>query len=188
LKTKKSSRFPNLLWMIILILVIVIVTFPRWIIVFYPQPNRDLVFAAAYEHNVDPYLVFAVMRAESRFETSARSAKGARGLMQIMPDTGRWIASQQGISDFDPDMLHDPETNIRFGCWYLASLSREFDDRLPLVAAAYNAGRGKTRQWVAEGKWNGDPQRLDQIPFPETQAYVGNVLANYRAYRAIYAH
>ena len=188
MKTKKQSRFPSFLWIMILLFVVVIVTFPRWISVFYPQPNRDLVFSAAYEYNIDPYLVFAVMRAESKFETSARSAKGARGLMQIMPETGQWIASQQGISNFDPDMLHDPETNIRFGCWYLANLSHEFDDRTPLVAAAYNAGRGKTRQWVLEGKWDGDPGSLDKIPFPETRAYVGNVLANYRAYRAIYAH
>jgi len=188
LKAKKQSRFPKLLWIIILLFIMVIVTFPRWISVFYPQPNRDLVFAAAYEYNIDPYLVFAVMRAESKFETTAKSTKGARGLMQIMPATGRWIAEQQGIKDFDPDQLHDPETNIRFGCWYLASLSREFDDRLPLVAAAYNAGRGKTRQWVVEGQWNGNPAELDKIPFPETRAYVGNVLANYRAYRAIYAH
>lgn len=188
MKAKKKSRFPKILWITILLLVIVIISFPRWISVFYPQPNRDLVFAAAYEYNVDPYLVFAVMRAESKFETSAQSAKGARGLMQIMPETGQWIAEQQGIKDFEPEQLHDPETNIRFGCWYLSSLNREFDGRVPLIASAYNAGRGKTRQWVIDQQWDGNAETVDKIPFPETRAYVRNVLANYRAYRAIYAH
>ena len=183
----RKTRFPRILWISILIFLIVLITFPRWIGFFYPQPHRDLVLSAAYENNIDPYLVFAVIRAESKYQTGAQSSAGARGLMQIMPDTAKWIAEQQGIEDITPEKLHEPETNIRLGCWYLASLNKEFEGRMPLVIAAYNAGRGKTREWVIEQKWGGDPEKIDNIPYEETRLYVKNVLANYRAYRAIYA-
>ena len=136
--------------------------------------------------DVDPYLVFAIIRAESKYQNTAQSSVGARGLMQIMPETGRWIAEQQGIQDFYPESLHDPETNIRLGCWYLSYLNREFNGNTPMVVAAYNAGRGKLKEWVVNGQWDGSPETIDNIPFQETRLYVKNVLKNYEAYQAIY--
>ncbi|MGB4508879.1 MAG: lytic transglycosylase domain-containing protein, partial [Syntrophomonadaceae bacterium] len=79
-----------------------------------------------------------------------------------------------------------PQTNINFGCWYLASLSKEFDGQVPLMVAAYNAGRGTVQQWIAGQIWDGDPERLESIPFEETREYVRNVLKNYEAYQVIY--
>ena len=181
-----KRRLSISIWILILALVAVILAFPRWITIFYPQPHHDLVLAASCEYQIDPNLVFAIIRAESKYQTSAESPVGAKGLMQIMPETAAWIAEKQGIENFTADELHNPETNINFGCWYIASLNQEFDGQIPLIIAAYNAGHGKVQQWVNSGQWDGDPEQLDKIPFKETQLYVKNVLKNYEAYRAIY--
>ncbi len=186
MKRKSRGRLSAVLWTLVLVFMVVIITFPKWITVFYPQPNRDIVFSEAYESKVDPYLVFAIIRAESKFQTAAESPAGARGLMQIMPDTAQWIAEQQGVTDYSTIDLHDPQDNIQLGCWYLSNLIEEFNGNLPLVVAAYNAGRGTVSEWVASGQWNGDPGQLDQIPFEETRRYVKNVLKNYEAYQEIY--
>lgn len=185
---KRSSRkkFSAIMWLTILIFLAVVLTFPRWISIFYPEPHRNMVFSAAYEYNVDPYLVFAIIRAESKYQNGAESPAGARGLMQIMPETAGWIAEQQGITDFNPDSLHDPETNINFGCWYLADLNREFNGNTPMIVAAYNAGRGTLKEWMGNGEWDGSSDSVEEIPFQETRIYVKNVLKNYEAYQAIY--
>ncbi|MGI5910993.1 MAG: lytic transglycosylase domain-containing protein [Syntrophomonadaceae bacterium] len=186
MKHNIRKRLSILMWVSILLFLVVVLTFPKWISIFYPQPHSDLVFTAAQEYGVDPYLVFAIIRAESKYQNAAQSPVGARGLMQIMPETAQWISEIQGISDFSSESLHDPEINIRFGCWYLNNLSQEFDGRTPMIVAAYNAGRGKVREWVLNGKWDGSRQSIDQIPFEETRLYVKNVLNNYEAYNAIY--
>jgi len=175
------------LWIAILIFIALLLTFPKWITYFYPQPHKEIVFTQAQEHGIDPYLVFAIIRAESKYEDAAESPVGAKGLMQIMPETAQWIAKQRGMGALEPDSLHDPQVNISLGCWYLADLSREFDGRLPLVIAAYNAGRGRVSEWQAAGVWDGQAETIDRIPFQETRNYVRNVLANYEAYQIIYA-
>lgn len=182
----RKKKFSTIMWLSILIFLAIVLTFPRWISVFYPEPHRNLVYSASYQYDVDPYLVFAIIRAESKYQNAAQSSVGARGLMQIMPETGQWIAEQQGIKDFDPESLHDPEINIRLGCWYLGDLNREFNGNTPMVVAAYNAGRGKLKEWVVNGQWDGSPETIDNIPFQETRLYVKNVLKNYEAYKAIY--
>lgn len=184
---KGRKILPKLLWIVILVFMALLLTFPRWITYFYPQPHKEIVFTEAREQGIDPYLVFSIMRAESKYEDTAESPVGAKGLMQIMPETAQWIAKQRGMGSLEPDSLHDPRVNISLGCWYLADLSREFDGRLPLVVAAYNAGRGRVNEWQAAGVWNGRAETIDSIPFQETRNYVRNVLANYDAYRLIYA-
>lgn len=183
---KIKAHFSILLWVSILVFLAVVLTFPKWITVFYPLPHQEIVQAAAGEHAVDPYLVFAIIRAESKYQTGAESPVGAKGLMQIMPETGAWIADQKGMEGFDTEDLHKPEINIGFGCWYINNLEIEFKGNIPLTVAAYNAGRGKVEQWLADGTWNGDPEQMERIPFPETRQYVKNVLKNYEAYKAIY--
>lgn len=186
MRHKSKDQFSIILWVLILAFLAVVMTFPKWITVFYPLPHRDIVFASAGEHAVDPYLVFAIIRAESKYQTGAESPVGAKGLMQIMPETGTWIAEQKGIDKFNTQELHNPDVNIDFGCWYLHNLEQEFSGNVPLTIAAYNAGRGKVEQWKKDGVWNGDPKQMEKIPFPETRQYVKNVLKNYEAYQAIY--
>jgi soluble lytic murein transglycosylase len=186
LRKRTPNNYPVLLWIAILLFLAVVLTFPKWITIFYPLPHSDIVIANAAEYEVDPYLVFAIIRAESKYETGAESVRGAKGLMQIMPETASWIAAQMDVKDFKVDDLHDPATNIRFGCWYLHSLLKEYHNNIPFTIAAYNAGQGEVQQWIAAGLWDGNPQNLEGIPFPETRQYVRNVLKNHEAYLAIY--
>lgn len=185
MKRRKKNKLSIVIWLLIIAFLAIVLSFPQWIIIFYPEPHRDIVFTAADEHNIDPYLVFAIIRAESKYQTTAKSHVGARGLMQIMPETATWIAAQNHIEDFALEDLHDPGINIKFGSWYIANLMQEYEE-LPLAIAAYNAGRGTVKSWMEEGIWEGNPEELDKIPFPETRKYVENVLKNYTAYLAIY--
>jgi soluble lytic murein transglycosylase len=155
----------------------------------YPYPYRDLIESAAARHALDPNLVVALIRNESKFNANARSAEGALGLMQIMPETGAWIASQVGRpagDPFEPGDLLDPAINIEMGCWYLANLNREFASDTVVVLAAYNGGRANVRNWLDTQTWTGERHTLDQIPFPETRIYVGRVLRDEQIYRRLY--
>jgi soluble lytic murein transglycosylase len=182
----QGYRFSLVLWIFLLLILMVVFTFPRWITNFYPQPHKALVFRYSQKYDVDPMLIFALIRIESRFHPQATSKSGALGLMQLMPDTARWAAHQVGLKGFSESQLLDPEVNINLGCWYVSDLSREFKGNLPVVLAAYNAGRGNVREWLISGVWDGSEQNLNQIPFIETRIHVRKVLNDYQIYRAIY--
>lgn len=181
---RKISRRAK--WLAILIALFLLFTSKWFWRQFYPFPYQGIIHKYANEFLVDPYLVAAIIKAESRFSSEAESYRGARGIMQIMPETGSWAAEQMQIEGFEPGDLYDPEINIRIGCWYLANLSEEFGREMPLVLAAYNAGRGNVRQWVESGTWKGETDNLEDIPFPETRAYVQRVIKNYEKYRWLY--
>lgn len=140
------------------------------------------------QHDLDPYLVSAVIRVESGFRPHSRSTKDARGLMQIMPSTGQWVAGQMGLDEITADDLYDPTLNIMLGTWYLADLSRAFDGDVVLMLAAYNGGRGNVQRWLAEHRATTGQGEFDieAIPFPETRAYVQRVLIMYRIYKIFY--
>jgi soluble lytic murein transglycosylase len=106
--------------------------------------------------------------------------------MQIMPQTAEWIAEQVKFIGFTPEDLLDPETNIRFGTWYLASLREEFDDNEVLMLAAYNAGRGNVKSWMKAYNWTMDFNDIEQIPYKETREYVAKVLKSKQQYRKLY--
>ncbi len=156
----------------------------RWL---YPLHYRDLVFAAAVRHGLDPWLVAAVIRVESRFNPGAVSSAGARGLMQVLPGTGEWVAGRIGLRAFRAEMLYDPEVNVAIGTWYLAHLRDEFGGSVPASLAAYNAGRQVVAEWLAAGLWDGSERGAGRIPFPETRRFVRAVLRDYRVYRLLYA-
>jgi soluble lytic murein transglycosylase len=152
---------------------------------FYPILYPEYVFSYAERYQIDPYLVAAVIRAESRFSITAESGSGARGLMQIMPDTAKWAADKMGL-EFDREMLFEPEYNIRIGCWYLRQLLDSFQGNLIVVLASYNAGQGNVRKWMKEGLWDGRFASLNQIPFSETRLYVHKVIKYYQRYQDLY--
>ena len=179
-------KFPLVMWFFVIMILVIILTFPRWITLFYPMPHQDLVMSYAESYDIDPLLVFSLIKVESRFSPAATSHCGAQGLMQLMPDTARWAAHQLNMEGFDDSKLVDPETNIKLGCWYIADLSREFNGRLPLVIAAYNAGRGNVREWLIVGIWDGTVENVQKVPFPETRNHVRKVLNEYEIYRMIY--
>ena len=122
------------------------------------MPYGDIIHEKAKKYDVDPLLVAAVIEQESKFRHTARSQVGARGLMQLMPKTGRWMGAQD---------LYDPEQNVDAGVKYIKYLQSRFDGNLRKTIAAYNAGEGNVR------RYNGVP------PFRETQQYVKRVLHNY---------
>ncbi|NLC77073.1 MAG: lytic transglycosylase domain-containing protein [Clostridia bacterium] len=171
---------------IFLVIMAIGVLFLPWLWrVFYPLPYRDTIFAQAEAAGVDPYLVMAVIRVESKFRPKALSVRGAKGLMQLMPETARWAAGQMG-EEYRPDLLFDVVYNTKIGCWYLASLIEEFDGNLPAALAAYNGGPNNVKQWLQEGKWNGELETVDDIPFQETRDFVRRVLKDHDTYRRIY--
>jgi soluble lytic murein transglycosylase len=150
-----------------------------------PRAYESDVEAAALKYGVDPNLLFAVMRVESVYHRQIVSHAGAIGLMQIMPRTGRLISRELGVEDFDTIDLLNPRTNLEFAAWYLSSLIKRFDGRLPLAIASYNGGPHNVRVWMS-----GYPPTmpldafLERIPFEETHRYVRRVLTHYAAYRA----
>src|SRR5690606_25029479 len=115
-----------------------------------PRAYAALVQRAARQYGLDPNLLFAVMRVESIYNRRIVSRAGAIGLMQIMPATGKRIAQRMGVSGFQVKDLLDPELNVEFSAWYLASLLERFDGRLPLAVASYNGGPHNVRTWMQE--------------------------------------
>ena len=106
------------------------------------------------KNQIDPFLVAAIIKNESGFNHKAVSPVGAIGLMQIMPDTGEWIAKQMGLPNYTNESLYETEMNIRMGCWYVGELYEEFHGNMALVMMAYNAGRGQTAAWMEENHWD----------------------------------
>ncbi|MBX5464688.1 MAG: lytic transglycosylase domain-containing protein [Clostridia bacterium] len=151
----------------------------------YPWPYRSEVESAARAEGVSPYLVAAVIRAESGFRPQSVSHRGAVGLMQVMPETGLWAAEQMGLGAITPAQLEEPGLSIRIGTWYLAQLEREFGS-VPAALAAYNAGRSNVERWLRQGVWDGTAEEAARIPFPETRRFVEKVLRDAAWYQRIY--
>lgn len=152
----------------------------------YPFPNKQLVEQYSIQHELNPFLVAAVIRTESNFLPNARSPRGAFGLMQMMPETAQWVAQETKEINFSPAALADPEVSIRMGTWYLAKLNSEFDGNLVLVLAAYNAGQGNVRDWMRRYDWPTDFADINKIPFKETREYVDKVLNSCSRYTELY--
>jgi len=152
----------------------------------YPLHYGEIISAEAQKNELEPLLVAAVVWVESGFNKEAQSSKGALGLMQIMPETGFWVAEQIGMEDFTEEKLYDPLVNITIGTWYLRDLFRQFDGNRYAALAAYNGGRGHVSRWLHSGLWDGSRESLGNIPFPETRSFVLRVEQTYRRYQQIY--
>ncbi len=136
------------------------------------------------EYQLNPQLTAAVIQVESANRSQVVSPKGAVGLMQIMPATGAWIAENMGMDDYREDRLTDPAVNIQMGCWYLRYLLDMFENENTAVAA-YNAGPGKVKQWLADERYASDGA-LCSIPYEETERYVKKVAAAKEKYAELY--
>jgi soluble lytic murein transglycosylase len=149
----------------------------------FPMPYREQVDAAARESDIDAARVYAVIRQESNFSAGARSVAGAAGLMQLMPQTARWVAGRYRIP-YQRERIHDPAMNVRIGARYLKLVLTDFGGSHALAAAAYNAGPSRPRRWSKAGI--GDAAAWTEvIPINETRDYVKNVLANAVSYSAM---
>ena len=143
---------------------------------------NDLIWKYALEYGVSPSFISAVIKCESSYNPSAVSRVDARGLMQIMPDTGIWLAGKLNMSNYQPDSLFDPETNIRFGAYYLAYLSDMFNGSPIMVASAYHAGANNVKLWALSRAEDMKTIGIEQIPMEDTLSYVRKVMDAYAIY------
>jgi len=153
----------------------------------YPQGYWESILSHSREYGQDPYFVAAIIREESQFSSEALSPAGARGLMQVMPSTGEWVAKRIKLGGFDRGKLFDSDTAIHIGTWYISHLMKQFRGDPLLTAAAYNAGPDAVSGWIAKYGYSGERDGfVEAIPFSETRGYVKKVLRNYSEYKRIY--
>jgi len=154
----------------------------------YPLGYREVVEPVAAEKELDPALVYAVIRTESGFSPTAQSSVGARGLMQLTPDTFQWVRYRLGEEGAAAsDLLYDPWENVRYGCANLSLLLGEFD-REDTALAAYHAGRGSVNRWLGDSRYSDDGDCLTTIPYRDTDTYVKKVLTTRDLYHRLYPH
>ena len=147
----------------------------------YPAPYRNLMKPAAKDQAIDEAWVYGITRQESRFVYSARSSVGASGLMQLMPATAKWAAKRVGIDNYNNNMIHELDTNIALGTYYLRYTLDLFNGQEVMATAAYNAGPNRAKKWVAVTPLEGAIY-AETIPFSETRSYVQKVMANAHLY------
>ena len=150
----------------------------------YPFPFADLIQTWSAQRQINPLLVLALIRQESRFMPRIQSVAGAAGLMQVMPATAQWIKDREPtITSYD---ITDPHDSIKLGTWYLDYTHREYGNNSMLAMASYNAGPGNVANWINRGGFKNDDDFADKIPFPETRGYIQSVFGNYWNYLRLY--
>jgi soluble lytic murein transglycosylase len=151
----------------------------------YPAYYADVVQAAAERHQVDPLLLLSLIRHESLFDTYATAAAGEKGLTQVIPGTGEYIAQQLNWPDYQHSDLFRPYAGIEFGAYYLGENLRQFEGNVQAALSGYNAGPGRAANWLALS--GGDPdQFITAITIDSTRTYVQRIYGFYTIYRALY--
>lgn len=154
----------------------------------YPKAFSQYVDKYSKEFSVPNELIWGIMRAESQYRKDAISPVGALGLMQVMPFTGYRVASLLGDKDFQPRQLLEPSAAIKMGSRYLSRLMVKFDNTIPLVAAGYNAGPHRVKNWLASFGHLETDEFIEHIPFLETRNYVKKVVSNCYVYSQLYGN
>ncbi len=149
----------------------------------FPIPFDEIILRWAQQRQINPMLVSALIRQESRFEPEIRSFAGALGLMQVMPATGQEVARQIGLQDYS---LANPEDNVNIGTFYLDFTHRKYNNNSMLAVASYNAGPNRVAQWVSRYGLQDADEFVEKIPYRETKGYVESVFENYWNYMRIY--
>ena len=152
---------------------------------FYPRLYSDYVIKYCEIYDIDPNLAFAVIHTESGFDSKAVSHLGACGLMQLMPETFNWLHAKDKEGGDRYSDIFDPETNIRYGIYFLSIIQQRFGSER-LVIAAYHAGMGRVRSWLEDTAFSKDGISLHTIPYPDTEHYVNKVERTKRIYETLY--
>lgn len=147
---------------------------------------QPIVERKAARYGLDPYFLWALMTVESAYNPLAISHAGARGLMQVMPFTGRLVADRMGMRNFGPALLLEPEVALELGGWYFNQLLTKFNGQLPLAIASYNAGPHRVAAWLKQKGHLKMDEFVEEIPYPETRRYTKRVLQYLALYRRIY--
>ncbi len=151
----------------------------------YPLKYSEYVEKYSKEYDIDPYMVYAIIKAESNFDENAKSASDAVGLMQIMEATAIETANKMDLNVSEED-LFDPELNIRIGLKYFTALLDKYKDNYNLAIIAYNAGIGNVDKWIQDGTIKEDGTDIENVPFKETNNYVRKILRDYEIYKELY--
>ena len=151
----------------------------------YPTKYEELVTKYSTEYNVEPELVYSIIKAESNFKENVESHAGAIGLMQIMPKTFYWLQTCMGEDYISEEYLNDPEINIRYGTYLIKLLKQKYSSDI-LVICAYNAGMGVVDRWLNEPGVSIDGKTLNYIPYEETEKYLERVIRNRQIYMRLY--
>ncbi len=152
----------------------------------YPRAFREMVEDRAAAYALDPYFIWALMRVESTYNPWAISRASARGLMQIMPQTGGLIAARAGWRNFGTPLLFEPEVAIEMAAWYFHQLLTKFNGQLPLAIASYNAGPHRVAAWLERKGHLPMDEFVEEMPFTEAREYAKKVLRHLALYRRIY--
>lgn len=185
----RSNKKNKAIILLIIVLVAVYVGYlkiPELLKYIYPMKYENIILEYSKEYGLNPYLITAIIKVESNFNTKALSKKNAMGLMQIRESTGKWIAEKIGIDNFTSEMLYQPETNIKMGCWYIDYLIKYYDGNVNLALTAYNGGQGNVSKWLKDKDLSDDGTSLKDIPFAETRHYVEKIEKTYVIYKNIY--
>jgi len=151
----------------------------------YKLDYSDCVEKYAKEYDVDQYLIFAIIKAESNFEKDAVSSRGAQGLMQLMYTTAEEVAKKLDV-DLNEKNILEPDINIKLGTKYISILIQKYNN-INLALAAYNAGSGNVDGWLEKGTLKENGEDIENIPFTETNNYVRKILRDYEIYKEIYS-
>ncbi len=151
----------------------------------YPAPYREAMQGHIRQNSLEEAWVYGLMRQESRFITRAKSTAGAAGIMQVMPATARWAAQKLGMKDYRNALIHQLDTNIRLGTYYMKNVLSSLDNSPLLATAAYNAGPSRARRWRGDTPLEGAIY-IETIPFDETRNYVKKVMSNTGYYAKLF--
>lgn len=149
----------------------------------YPFPYSEIIQRWARERAINPLLVTGLVRQESRFQPKIESVVGARGLMQVMPETAAWIAKRTDVDSYE---LTVPEDNVEFGTWFLDFTHDQYSNNSLFAVASYNAGPTAVDEWVAKGDFSNADEFVEKIPYPETKGYISSVFGGYWNYLRLY--
>lgn len=180
-----------ILIIIVILIFIVIVPFkaPEKILkIIYPVKYENFVELYADKYDVDKFLIYAVIKAESNFDEKAVSSKGAKGLMQLMESTAKDILKKLDLSIENEKLsneLLNPEFNINLGTKYISILIGKYSS-IELALVAYNAGSGHVDEWIEQNVLNADGSNVEEVPYKETNNYVRKILRDYQIYKDLY--
>ena len=151
----------------------------------YPLKYTEYVEKYSREYNIDKYLVYAIIKAESNFNENAKSNSNAIGLMQIMESTAIETAQKMGQVITEED-LFKPDLNIKIGLKYYSTLLEKYENNYQMAIIAYNAGIGNVDKWIQDGIIEKDGSNLENVPFKETNNYLRKIVRDYEIYKKIY--
>ena len=187
------SKKKNFILLIVIVIILLMVLFAKVFNVktlvlrkIYSKKYSEYVEKYSKEYDVDPLLIFSIIKAESNFDKEAKSSSGAKGLMQLMEATATEIANKIDEPLVEKESLLEPEKNIMIGTKYYSELLKMYDGNMLLALTAYNAGIGNVNDWLEKGIIKKDGSDIENIPYKETNMYVRKIINNYRMYQNIY--